>query len=601
MKFKHLWTFLGMICLFPGMALPALGGSEQKSPENADVRILIDVSGSMKQNDPRNLRRSALRLLVGVLPDNTRAGVWTFGQYVNMEIPLGTVDKAWKDRARTGAGRIHSRGLFTNIEEALKRANEDWSGPSRNHRRHMILLTDGMVDISKDPSKNAVSRQRIIDQVVPRLQALDAKLHTIALSERADQKLMRRLAEATGGWYDQVDSAERLQRVFLRIFEKVGKPDTLPLKGNRFTVDKSVSEMTLLVFQPERAQPTRIQTPSGKTLDAETAPESVTWHRDEGYDLLTISRPEPGEWLVLAQEDPDNRVMVVTDLRMHVTDLPNRAALGQKIPVVASFSDQGTHIDRREFLAVLRVHSEQRTGQTVTEPQPLLDDGHEPDHTANDGNFTQVVGESFAAGVSEFIVTTRGKTFVRERRQTVEILAPVVLDVEAEPDEPITKISLRPVAGVIDSATVRPNATLADEDGESQSVDLLRGEDDIWSAGLDLGRLEGELSLKVTLVGLTPDGQEIDLALDPVALQGLAQPLAQNPEPVSEPSAEVQEEVQAEPAVEEVAENDWVFDAILFVTANLLLALFGGAIYWFVRRKGSGMEIQLLEDGEAAV
>ena len=216
-------------------------------------------------------------------------------------------------------------------------------------------------------------------------------------------------------------------------------------------------------------------------------------------------------------------------------------------------------------------------------------------------NRSQVVGESFGTGVSEFIVTTRGKTFVRERRQTVEILSPVVLDVKAEPDEPIAQISLRPVAGVIDSASVRPTATLIQDDGESQSVDLQRGEDDTWSAGLDLARLEGELSLTVTLVGLTPDGQEIDLALDPVALQGLAQPLAQNAEPVSEPPPEVQEEVNAEPAAAEVAENDWLFDAILFVTANLLLALFGGAIYWFVRRKDSSMDIRLLEDGEAPV
>ena len=39
---------------------------EQKA---ADIRVLLDVSGSMKQNDPRNLRRPAMALLVQLFPN----------------------------------------------------------------------------------------------------------------------------------------------------------------------------------------------------------------------------------------------------------------------------------------------------------------------------------------------------------------------------------------------------------------------------------------------------------------------------------------------------------------------------------------------------
>ena len=126
-------------------------------PGAADVRVLIDISGSMKNNDPGNLRRPALRLLVGLLPEDSRAGVWTFGQYVNMQVPLGKVDRAWKARAIGGASGIHSRGLFTNIGEVIKRSSADWSGTPMKYRRHMVLLTDGMVDISKDPALNSAS------------------------------------------------------------------------------------------------------------------------------------------------------------------------------------------------------------------------------------------------------------------------------------------------------------------------------------------------------------------------------------------------------------------------------------------------------------
>jgi len=88
-----------------------------------DIRILIDVSGSMKKTDPSNLRVSALKLLNGLIPSGSKAGVWTFGRYVDMSVKWAKVDDKWRKAADTGASNIHSNGLFTNIERALTRAS----------------------------------------------------------------------------------------------------------------------------------------------------------------------------------------------------------------------------------------------------------------------------------------------------------------------------------------------------------------------------------------------------------------------------------------------------------------------------------------------
>ncbi|HEB95952.1 MAG TPA: VWA domain-containing protein, partial [Sedimenticola thiotaurini] len=303
------------IALLLGLLCPPFVTAAPKQVDAADTRVLIDISGSMKKNDPDNLRRPALRLLVGLLPADSRAGVWTFGQYVNMEVPLGKVDPSWRRRAMKGAGRIHSRGLFTNIEEAIKRATADWEGAGTRYRRHLVLLTDGMVDVSKDPAASAASRRRILEQWLPRLQAYGARVHTIALSERADHELMQTLSRETGGWYEQVTDAARLQRVFLRIFEKVGQPDSVPLKDNRFRIDSSIEEATLLVFRADGAAATRVVMPDGTSFGSDDAPANVSWHRDAGYDLLTVRKPQTGEWRIQAAVDPDNRVLVVTDLK----------------------------------------------------------------------------------------------------------------------------------------------------------------------------------------------------------------------------------------------------------------------------------------------
>jgi hypothetical protein len=56
------------------MNWPLIAATDSK----ADIRVLIDVYGSMKQNDPNNLRQPALRLLTGLLPTGSKAGIWTF-------------------------------------------------------------------------------------------------------------------------------------------------------------------------------------------------------------------------------------------------------------------------------------------------------------------------------------------------------------------------------------------------------------------------------------------------------------------------------------------------------------------------------------------
>ena len=53
----------GHILIFLLLAFAGIGASQASTPEKKDVRVLIDISGSMRQNDPENLRRPALRML----------------------------------------------------------------------------------------------------------------------------------------------------------------------------------------------------------------------------------------------------------------------------------------------------------------------------------------------------------------------------------------------------------------------------------------------------------------------------------------------------------------------------------------------------------
>ncbi len=581
------------------LLIPSIVGAANV-PSQVDTRVLIDISGSMKENDPQNLRRSALRLLVGLLPAETRAGVWTFGQYVNMQIKLGVVDESWKKRARIAAGKIHSRGLYTNIELVLQKATEDWSGEQKVYRRSIILLTDGMVDVSKDSAKDERSRNRIIEELIPHLKSLGVAVHTIALSKRADHELMRKLSKSTGGWYEQVNSADRLQRVFLKMFEKVSRPDTVPLKDNRFTIDKSISEATLLIFRREGGEPSRIMPPKGHSFEADNAPSNVEWHRDQGYDLLTIKNPPAGEWRIQADMDPDNRVMIVTDLKMKSTALPSRLLVGEEMPIEVEFTEQGERVTKKRFLRMVSVTSERWGKDGLSEPRPVVDNGKGEDKTANDGRFTFRFGEGADEGTGELIINAKGATFVREQRQLYEILQPGFLEVIPSVNESDhLDIKVTVAADLLKTESINFNVQLKG-DGESTNISLKRQKKGLYSGQIDLTTFQGEQKLKVKLRAKSQNGRNVTHTFKSVNVEGIGS--EEEPPPVKE---EEKSEAAAEPKKEEpVAEEEAPKEKsgglqqalILFAAGNVILILVGGGVYWFIRRKNKSSPT--LEDEE---
>ena len=79
---KKLICALGLSLL---TALPA-------TADSTDLRVLIDVSGSMKANDPNSLRGPAAELIARLLPANSRAGAWLFGTQTRSLVDYGDVE-----------------------------------------------------------------------------------------------------------------------------------------------------------------------------------------------------------------------------------------------------------------------------------------------------------------------------------------------------------------------------------------------------------------------------------------------------------------------------------------------------------------------------
>ncbi len=239
---SRLIPMVALLSLFASAFTQAAAPAAAARP---DVRVLIDISGSMKQNDPHNLRKPALELLVHLFPKESKAGVWLFGEGVDVLMPDQPVTDSWRVDARKKATLISSTSLYTNIPAALERAS---AATDSQYKTSIILLTDGMVDISKSAAENAAARQHLLNDILPHLRQANIAVHTVALSKFADRELLERLAADTGGLFAVAETADALNRIFVQALDAAAPTEQVPLTGNRFLVDSSIDELTALVF-----------------------------------------------------------------------------------------------------------------------------------------------------------------------------------------------------------------------------------------------------------------------------------------------------------------------------------------------------------------
>ena len=383
----------------------------------SDVRVLVDVSGSMKLTDPQNLRKPAMDLIVRLLPDKSRAGVWVFGNSVNVLMPLKPVDAAWRKQAAVKAKEINSITMFTHIGKALDEVSFDKKALSLDYKTHIILLTDGVVDIGKDAVANHKERQRILSEILPGLKSAGYVVHTIALSENSDLELLKKLSSATDGVYTLAASADQLMSVFLKIFDQAVPAERIPLENNGFLVDASIKEFTALIFRKPGEDKTIIASPEGKEYSATNPSEGINWYRTDKYDLITVDLPKPGQWKIKTDIAPQSRITVVSNLQLVFEPLQNNVHSKDLLALTYSFQENGKTITDPNFLGLIEANAivaknnvEENTNTSFTLASP-----------PEDGLFHQKLNSFDTVGDYDIHVFVDGKTFKREFKHSISV------------------------------------------------------------------------------------------------------------------------------------------------------------------------------------
>jgi len=393
-------------------------GRVQAEDQLPDVRLLIDVSGSMRESDPQNLRKPALELMVQLLPEGSKAGVWIFGQWVNMVVPHAEVTEQWRKEAAAAVAQISNRGLLTNIPDALEMATYDIDRLQHQYRTSIILLTDGKVEVSNDTETNQRAARDLLKKFAIELRDWGVTVHTIALSDDADWEFLRALAQITGGLAERAQSPEELSAVFLQALDIAAPTEQVPLLGGEFLIDESVEEFTVLVFPDMDTEQISLIRPDGASIERDDTPPNTSWYHNDRFELITVQDPVDGEWRIVAPGSI-TRVNVISHLSLELDRLPTTMPVGHTPEFGVRLADSGQVLTDPDLLKVLTVTAQVSRGDGSR--WEVIMDGSEADAG---GEFRMELPMLAEAGRYEVVVHVDGRSFQREVSFLTDVIEP---------------------------------------------------------------------------------------------------------------------------------------------------------------------------------
>lgn len=474
-----------------------------------DVRIIIDISGSMKQTDPNNLRIPALNLLLELMPEGAQAGIWTFGRFVNNLVPVAKVDDAWRDRAKKSAINISSFGLQTNLSGALNDAAWGLSADS-GFQQSIILLTDGKVDMADNGAAdseetNTAERKKLMSQVLEKYRVAGANVHTLALSDLADKNLLQDIALETGGLYSEAQDAEALMKAFLRAFDRAVPAEQVPMEDNTFVIDSSVDEFTALIFKRSSGgQESALLTPSGGRFSELEHPETVRWHKDVSFDLITIKQPEAGTWIAEADLDPSNRVTILSDLGLSVVGIPATIFPGDKLDVEINLTNEGVVINKIEILRLTDMTMKVITA-SGREGSKVLSD---PENPPKDGVYREGLYRLKEMGQYQVDIIAEGRTFQRKRSFSMTMIQPIEIIHRPDKEKGVYRIEVKALSDNLDIERSRVIAKIKspDENTIIQSV-VFDQQAQAWISEIEATKGPGQYRVDLNVRGVTQSGK----------------------------------------------------------------------------------------------
>ncbi|MBO0406672.1 TIGR03503 family protein [Aeromonas hydrophila] len=372
---------------------------------------------------------------------------------------------------------------------------------------------------------------------------------------------------------------------------EVFAPSDIPLLDNRFRIDYGVKEITFIVTRKPGTPSVILVRPDGSKLYVgKVTPPDVGWLALKDQDLITIRDPMPGPWQAIGEVDPDNRVRLLSNIRLETDQLPTQLYQGERVKLKSWLLIDDAPPKAGYYLTDLGMTVRlQRFNDAKQEGEPIVDevlghyrdDGKGLDEVPGDGIMTAEAVLDVAAGKYRAMYSTGNQVFSRARYQDVLIYPLPVSYTLAPPSQEFgAKLSFLIDADELDPASVVIEGKATNTVGASMAFNAVATEPRVE---VDLSAIKevGQYEVTATLFGTTRLGREIQVTL-PVKSFNIFPVLAVEPSAASaasETSAAVPNQVK----FEEEQSSSWLI--WLLGGVGILLVLLGGVGFILLQKR----------------
>lgn len=372
---------------------------------------------------------------------------------------------------------------------------------------------------------------------------------------------------------------------------EVFAPSDIPLLDNRFRIDYGVKEITFIVTRKPGTPSVILVRPDGSKLYVgKVTPPDVGWLALKDQDLITIRDPMPGPWQAIGEVDPDNRVRLLSNIRLETDQLPTQLYQGERVKLKSWLLIDDAPPKAGYYLTDLGMTVRlQRFNDAKQEGEPIVDevlghyrdDGKGLDEVPGDGIMTAEAVLDVAAGKYRAMYSTGNQVFSRARYQDVLIYPLPVNYTLAPPSQEFgAKLSFLIDADELDPTSVVIEGKATNTVGASMAFNAVATEHQVE---VDLSAIKevGQYEVTATLFGTTRLGREIQVTL-PVKSFNIFPVLAAEPSAASaasETSAAVPNQVK----FEEKQSSGWLI--WLLGGVGILLVLLGGVGFILLQKR----------------
>ncbi|HAU4892165.1 TPA: TIGR03503 family protein [Aeromonas hydrophila] len=372
---------------------------------------------------------------------------------------------------------------------------------------------------------------------------------------------------------------------------EVFAPSDIPLLDNRFRIDYGVKEITFIVTRKPGTPSVILVRPDGSKLYvSKVTPPDVGWLALKDQDLITIRDPMPGPWQAIGEVDPDNRVRLLSNIRLETDQLPTQLYQGERVKLKSWLLIDDAPPKAGYYLTDLGMTVRlQRFNDAKHEGEPIVDevlghyrdDGKGLDEVPGDGIMTAEAVLDVAAGKYRAMYSTGNQVFSRARYQDVLIYPLPVSYTLAPPSQEFgAKLSFLIDADELDPVSVVIEGKATNTVGASMAFNAVATEPRVE---VDLSAIKevGQYEVNATLFGTTRLGREIQVTL-PVKSFNIFPVLAAEPSAASaasETSAAVPNQVK----FEEKQSSGWLI--WLLGGVGILLVLLGGVGFILLQKR----------------